>query len=75
MNFKFFLLKKITFFFSVLIGLSVGISAIFFMYAIKIVTHLALEGLVGYFQPKPAGEGGNSETYIFIFNNPYIGYL
>jgi CIC family chloride channel protein len=42
------------------------------MYTLDFITHLVLEDFVGYIQPRPAGEGGVSETYTLVFNKPYL---
>ena len=41
-----------------LIGVIVGIFAVLFVLALDLITHLVLELVVGYHQPRPAGEGG-----------------
>ncbi len=46
----------------VIIGIGVGLSAILFVYALEIITEYVLEGIVGYVQPLPAGEGGPPVT-------------
>ncbi len=47
-----------------LIGLIVGVFAVLLVFAIDLVSHLVLENIVGYDQPKPAGEGGYA-NYTF----------
>jgi len=69
---KVFTLRKNYLFFVVLIGLGAGVAAILFTYAIELFTRLALEGVVGYLQPRPAGEGGASESYHFVLQRPYL---
>ena len=49
----------------VFIGVSAGIFAVLFVYAIEFVTKIVLEGIVGYLQPLPAGEGAR-ETFTFF---------
>jgi len=70
--YRVFTLRKNYLLFSVLIGVGAGIAAILFTYAIELCTRLALEGIVGYLQPRPAGEGGISESYHFIFQRPFL---
>ncbi|WP_353683885.1 chloride channel protein [Thermodesulfovibrio sp. 3907-1M] len=75
---KFIFIDKLSFFgknhvfISFLIGIFVGIFAILFIYAINFINSFVLERFVLYIQPKPYGEGGESETYKFIFQKPYL---
>ncbi len=55
----------------VIIGIGVGLSAILFVYALEIITEYVLEGIVGYVQPLPAGEGGTS-GYTTSPLRPYL---
>ncbi|MDQ7082887.1 MAG: hypothetical protein Q9N34_08040 [Aquificota bacterium] len=57
-----------------LIGILVGISAVLFVITLDSVTRLVLEGLAGYHQPRPAGEGGY-EGYTFPANPFLLPFL
>jgi len=70
--YRIFTLRKNYLFFSVLIGFWAGVAAILFIYAIELFTRLALEEIVGYLQPRPAGEGGVSESYHFVLQRPFL---
>ncbi|MCD6548872.1 MAG: chloride channel protein [Thermodesulfobacterium sp.] len=69
---RFILLKKNYILFAFLTGLGAGIFAILFMYLLNLINHLVLENIVGYIQPRPAGEGGISKTYTLFFKKPYL---
>lgn len=45
----------------ILIGILTGAFAVLFVYLLELITHYVLEGLVGYVQPLPAGEGVREE--------------
>lgn len=53
-----------------LIGVFVGLLAVLFVFTLDLITGLALEGIAGYHQPKPAGEGGY-EGYT-LPSNPFL---
>ncbi len=70
--FYFLLFRRNYLLISLLIGFGAGVFAILFTYAIEIFTKIFLEGIVGYIQPKPAGEGGISESYTLVFKHPLL---
>ncbi len=55
----------------ILIGISVGVSAILFIYLLDLITKIVLEGMTGYIQPLPAGEG-NYKEYTSGPLKPYL---
>ncbi len=55
----------------VVIGLFAGFFAILFLKSIHYFSEHFLEGIVGYKQPLPIGEGGNL-FYTFIMERPYF---
>ncbi len=55
----------------VFIGVFVGLMAVLFVWSLELISHFALENLVGYYAPKPAGEGP-SEGYTPSPLRPYL---
>jgi len=64
--------KKNYILFAFLTGLGAGIFAVLFMDLLNLINYLVLQNIVEYIQPRPAGEGGISETYTLVFKKPYL---
>jgi CIC family chloride channel protein len=55
----------------VLIGIGTGAGALALIWLINLISHYLLQGIVGYAQPLPGGEGGTS-GYVFHMSRPWL---